>query len=42
MQIAVSSTLSAIEDKIGFNSLKILFNTHEPTPDQNATLMKIF
>lgn len=41
LYIAVSGTLYALEDKTRFNSLKVLFNTHEPTPNQNGILMKI-
>lgn len=33
LYIGVSGTLYALEDKTGFNSLKVLFNTHEPTPN---------
>lgn len=41
MFLSVGGTIAAISDKIKFNSLKILFNTHEPTPDEMGILMKI-
>lgn len=41
MFLSVGGTIGAIEDKMKFNSLKILFNTHKPTPDDMGILMKI-
>lgn len=41
MFLNVEGTRGAIKDKMKFNSLKILFNTHKPSPDDLGTLMKI-
>jgi len=34
MYISVGGTVNAVQDKIKLNALKILFDTHDPTPDE--------
>lgn len=42
MYITVEGTLLALQDKMKFNSLSILFNLYEPHYDEQGILMKIF
>lgn len=41
MYISVDGTIRAVKDKMKFSCLKIMFDTHEPTPDEQGILMKI-
>lgn len=41
MYFSVGGTLTAIGDKVKLNSLKVLFDIHDPTPDEQGVLMKI-
>lgn len=41
LYLAVIGTISAMQDKIKFNTIKLLFNTGQPQTDEQGVLIKI-